>query len=271
MSTTTTTTTSVIPQPPPAPAAATAEAPVKSRPVNTVPRILEVPTIRAWICSEKLMLEADTVATLNKYFAEKVDWTILLAFAAPENTPDAGTVFTTIKQLCTERGITQAPAEMRKVARAISFIVWQSLVLCRDILAKLDRKKVGHDMLGMLVVSTVSTVAASVGKFRPAEPPAAEEEVMDRAQQPKAKRQRKDSSSEDKPAKKPKKPVGAQVTMAGDPTAVPAAVPEAAVAVAAAVAATPAAPAEPPVKDDDDQEAAEKEKAAAAARALEEN
>lgn len=254
------TTTPIIPQPP-----------VKSRPVNTVPRILEVPTIRAWICSEKLMLEADTVATLNKYFAEKVDWTILLAFAAPENTPDAGTVFTTIKQLCTERGITQAPAEMRKVARAISFIVWQSLVLCRDILAKLDRKKVGHDMLGMLVVSTVSTVAASVGKFRPAEPPAAEEEVMDRAQQPKAKRQRKDSSSEDKPAKKPKKPVGAQVTMAGDPTAVPAAVPEAAVAVAAAVAATPAAPAEPPVKDDDDQEAAEKEKAAAAARALEEN
>lgn len=265
-------TTPVIPQPP-AHAAATAEAPVKSRPVNTVPRILEVPTIRAWICSEKLMLEADTVATLNKYFAEKVDWTILLAFAAPENTPDAGTVFTTIKQLCTERGITQAPAEMRKVARAISFIVWQSLVLCRDILAKLDRKKVGHDMLGMLVVSTVSTVAASVGKFRPvvAPPAAEEEEVMDRAQQPKAKRQRKDSSSEDKPAKKPKKPVGAQVTMAGDPTAVPAAVPEAAVVVEAPPAAPPVVVVEPPAEPLPEKDDQEEEKKKAAARALEDN
>ncbi len=243
----------------PAAAAVAAKAPAKPRAVSTVPRILEVPTIQSWVRSEHLMLEADTVATLNKYFAEEVDWTVLLAFSAPENTPGAGVVFTTVKQLCTDRNITLVPAEMRKISRAISFIVWQSLVLCRNLLADLERKKVCHKMLGILMYSTVSTISAGVGKFSPARATAsvavtvapaaaasaaasaaagAEAGAAVEAAAPKAKRARAEGA--EPRAKKPKKDAGAKVSMAGDPNAPPAGTAAQAQAPAAdSVAATP--------------------------------
>lgn len=270
-----------------APAAA-AKAPAKPRAVSTVPRILEVPTIQSWVRSEHLMLEADTVATLNKYFAEEVDWTVLLAFSAPENTPDAGVVFTTVKQLCTDRNITSVPAEMRKISRAISFIVWQSLVLCRNLLADLERKKVCHKMLGILMYSTVSTISAGVGKFSPARATAsvavtvsdaagaaasaaagaaagAEAGAAVEAAEPKAKRARAEGG--EPRAKKPKKDAGAKVSMAGDPNAPPAGTATQAQAQEPAPVAASVAPVDTAAVVDAASAAAAKE--AAAAKALE--
>jgi len=124
-------------------AAAATEKPLlpTQKSLEEVGHLIRKPPITNWAHEETqgFVVTKDLFPELSKYLS-KLDWDVIVALDAPPNTPDIGFVFTRLKDYATGRYSTK-PSYLRKIENNLSFLAWNSLMTCKQILNLFKRRR----------------------------------------------------------------------------------------------------------------------------------
>ena len=123
--------------------------------------MISKPTMTNWAHDSGFVITKDLFPELSKFLAN-LNWNVISTMKAPENTPGIGFVFVRLKDYSSGRFSTK-PSFLRAVETNLSFLVWNALMTCKQVLQSFNRRRLNWELLHATLTSSVNAAYAAVG------------------------------------------------------------------------------------------------------------